>query len=84
MADQSSTKTIAEWEREHGIMFKDARKYPGNKKLTDEEFRELYSTNPDDWTGVNHEDREKWLKANGYELTRANMMDATLSTKQAD
>lgn len=77
--DQS--KTIAEWEREKGVMFLDARKHPVNKKVTEDEFMEILQTSEGEYRGVTHDDREKWLKDNGYDVTRANMLDPDLLPK---
>lgn len=49
-------------------------------KTTDpEEFVEYALKN--NFTGVNYDARTKFLKANGYELTRKNLIDSYLPSK---
>ena len=54
--------------------------YDGSRKVTEEEFAKLLEEQGS--TALNFEDREKWLQDNGYEVTRANMINASLSTVQ--
>ena len=76
MAEQNSeTLTMAEWESKGYLMFVD---YVPNKKLTSEEVRELELSSQT--VAIQREYREQWLKDNGYEVTRENLMDWKLPT----
>lgn len=75
-----SSKTISEWEKERGILFVDREKFPANKKFTEAEMDEAMD-NIGNFRGVNHADRIKFLKANGYPVTHENMLDSDLSAK---
>jgi hypothetical protein len=65
------TKSLTEWERIKGCLVSDVSP---NKKMTEEEFDRLPGK-----SGVNFNDREKFLRDNGYEITRANLIDSSLS-----
>ena len=47
------------------------------KEVSKDEFDEL-AASPDNFVGTDHEAREAWLKENGHEVTRENMMDVSL------
>lgn len=75
MSDQK--KTLSQLERERGVIIQGAS---ANRKFTDEEFNAfLAETDSANIIGCNHEDREKFLRANGYEVNRKNMIDSELS-----
>ena len=57
-------------------MVRDASATDLKKSMTEEEFDAIETKH---LHGVNFEDREKFLKDNGYEVNRANMMDRDLS-----
>lgn len=78
MAD---TKTIEQHERERNLMARDRKKYPADKKLTDDEFTEIFTGDINNFVGVNHEDRIEFLKTNGYPVTHENMIDSELSAQ---
>lgn len=50
----------------------------GEKLLTEAEFDAVEHV---DKIGVSHTDRVKFLQDNGYDLTRSNMMDSSLSAR---
>ena len=72
----SETLTMAEWESKSGLMFKD---YVPNKKLTTDEVAQLRIDG--ETVGVDRQYREQWLKDNGYEVTRENLMDVSLTVE---
>lgn len=72
-----SKKTIEELEIEKGYVI--LGDVDLKEKLTDEEFISLAETNG--FHGVNFEDRIKFLKDNGYEVTRENLIDSSLSCR---
>lgn len=49
-------------------------------KVTRQEF---FADHPDNYLGVRIEDRKRFLEANGYQVTRENMMDSDLSAEPA-
>jgi hypothetical protein len=51
-----------------------------DRSLTEAEFIEEYIAK-DQSTVVDHVGRTKWLEDNGYEVTRANMLDGSLTVK---
>lgn len=77
-------KTIAEFEKEKGCIV--VRSASGNEidpkvSITEEEFDAIPQETK---IGVNHKDRIAFLKKNGYEVTRENMIDSSLSTKPTE
>ena len=74
------TKTVKQWEKEHNVIL--LADLSQAKKVTREEFRQ--SMIDDGFTGINFEDREKFLVDNGYEVTRKNMLDSNLSHRSDD
>lgn len=70
-----ATKTLEEWEKEKGMMVING---DPTKKMTEEHFA---SIDMGDKHGVDHVNRIKFLQANGYKVTRDNMM-ADLSAKK--
>ncbi len=70
-----STKSIEAWERERGLVIQGD--VDPSQEVTAEEFEKLRVKQGH--LGVNHEDREQFLKDNGYELSRENLVDASLS-----
>jgi len=76
----SDTKTIEEWEQESNLMVRNL----GKRKLTDKVTKqEFFAGYPDNHLGVRIEDRKRFLEANGYQVTRENMMDSDLSAEPA-
>lgn len=53
----------------------------GDEDITEKEFLALDLA---DKYGVNHDDRIKFLKDNGYDITRENMVNPDLSARQED
>lgn len=70
------TRKISEYEFDANLMI--IGDVNQDKKVTADEFAELSTL--DKVIGVNHEDRTEWLERNGYEVTRANMMDGNLES----
>lgn len=79
MAEQE-TKPVAAWEREANTFVTDET-VDLEEKITWDEFVKLYMVDRSRSLGVNFEFREKWLKDNGYEVNRKNMIDTSLSGK---
>jgi hypothetical protein len=77
----SDVKTIEKWERVKGVLFSDTSNL--DKEVTEEEFDQLIDKRTG-YTYVNHEDREQFLRSNGYKVTRKNMIDPELSHKGQD
>jgi len=68
---------ITKLEKDAGFVAIDPKKLP--KVDTVEEFMQHYFEHPNDFAGVDYEQRVKFLKDNGYKLTRANLIDPSLS-----
>lgn len=49
-------------------------------KTVDEVLKD-YRENPTEYRGINYDDRVAFLEANGYEVTRKNLIDPELSAK---
>lgn len=81
-----STKAIKTWEKERGIIIV-ADDIDLDKRVTEDEINELITTKLNEGggqiVGVNHEDRTQFLKENGYEVTRENLINGNLSRKEA-
>lgn len=79
-------KAISTWEKERNMLVTTVS--DPSKKLTEAEFLELILDEngipKPEVTGVNHDDRIKFLKANDYEVNRQNMVDPELSTRPAE
>lgn len=79
-----SKEIITEVEIKSGFVARNKKLLP---KTTDvDEFMEYVIPRIDtaEFIGVNYKDRVEWLEANGYELTRANLINPNLSTKQPE
>lgn len=74
--DPNDVKTMKDWEEDLQTMFVD---YDPKQKLTRQEVHNLRMAGKA--IDVAIKDREEFLKANGYAVTRENMMDITLNTK---
>jgi len=72
---------LSQYEKKFGIIATDRKKYPDTLELTDKEWDKLYEENWKDFSGVNHDDRIKFLKDNGYAVTHENMLNPELSAK---
>lgn len=72
----SDTKTVQEWEKEKGFIVINGMDL--NQQLTEEEFVAIPLS---ERTGVDHAQRTKFLTDNGYELTRGNMINSSLSAR---
>lgn len=77
----SKSKKLSEWEKVKNSMVVNATDKQLDKTMTEEEFDAIPFI---DRLGVMYKDRVKFLKDNGYEVTRANMMDANLSVRQPE
>lgn len=75
-----ATKTVSEWEQENGVIFTDDN-VDLKSKVTADEFEKLRQQHV--WAAVNVEARTKWLKDNGYDVTRENLVNVDLPSKQA-
>lgn len=71
-----SKKTIEAWEKEKGVII--SGEVELKSKLTEDEFNELALERG---IGVNFEDRTKFLKDNGYTVSRENMVNSELSIR---
>lgn len=76
-SDKPVVKAVAEWELVSGMMLNSDDKKLLEKTVDRDAFNKLVESNG--FIGVNFGDRAKWLEANHYELTRANMRDASLA-----
>lgn len=78
MSDEK--KSIEQWERERGLVLN------GNgdpsMEVTNQQFTALLTRHG--FVGVNHADRENWLRDNGYEINRANLINSQLSTRKKE
>lgn len=79
MADKK--KPVSDWEVEVGLFARDEQVAKGKDKITREEFLELSDKNPNGFLGVDYPVRVKFLKDNGYEVTRDNLINPNLSSK---
>jgi len=76
-----ATKLFKNWEKEKNIMVNIPDVSDENQRVTEEYFQQIVDLYG--FTGVNHDDRIKFLKDNNYEVTRENMT-ADLSSRQAE
>lgn len=73
---------ISKLEKEAGIVAIEAARV--EKFTSKEELVTDMLANRDSYIPVNYDDRIKFLKDNGYELTRENLVDPSLSAKPAE
>jgi hypothetical protein len=73
-------KTLKTLEKERGVMF--IGDVDLSQRLSEEEMDELLAKDYTTYVGVAHDDRTKFLKDNGYDVTRENMMNPDLSARQ--
>lgn len=76
-------KTFEEWEKDRGLFAKDLGQFKSSKEMTQDEFLQLFYANSGSFVGVNYKDRVKFLEANGYEVSRENLI-ADLSAKPVE
>lgn len=74
--DPNEVRTMAEWEEELQTMFVD---FDPKQKISRQDAHDLRMQGKA--VDVFIKDRKEFLEANGYEVTRENMMDITLNTK---
>lgn len=67
-------RKLSEWEKEKGFV---AISLDPNKVMSEEEVNEV---SRGDVRGVNHKDRVEFLTANGYKITRENLIDTSLES----
>lgn len=70
-------KTIEQLEKDSGVVLLGSPQL--NKKVSQEEFRELMKKG---FVFVNHQDRIKFLKDNDYPINRENLVNPDLSSKE--
>jgi hypothetical protein len=78
----SDTKSISEWEKTKGILLDDVRDVALNKKITSDEFIELFRSRA--YTYVDYDARVKFLKDNGHKITRQNLINPALAPKDTE
>ena len=74
-------KIITDIERESGFVARDPEFLPETTELDQYLEHVTQFLNTGEFVGVNYEDRVEFLKANGYAVTRANLIDSSLSVK---
>lgn len=82
MQEEKSTKKqpIKDHEAERGMMLIGGA--DPDEKITGEEFTQRMIDQG--WKGCDQEQKSKWLKKNGYEVTRENLLNADLPSKAAE
>lgn len=77
-----SKKSLATWEKERGFIF--AGNVDLDQQLTEDEFTDMLFNGKTPAIGVDHKERAKFLKNNGYEVNRENMINSDLSTASTE
>lgn len=75
----NETKTIRDWEKQKGFIVKTATDL--DQQMTEQEFDAISLSEKH---GVDHESRTQFLNDNGYEVTRENMINTSLSAATDD
>lgn len=78
----SSKKLITTWEKEKGLILLNVK--DPSQKISEEDFNDILAQGMQSHIGVNHEDRIKFLKDNGHEVTRENMINGFLTIKSLE
>lgn len=77
-------KTFEEWEKSKNRMAIDSSRINTTKQITEEEFEQMHVADTQNWRTVMYKDRVQFLKANGYDVNRENLLNAELSAKPAE
>lgn len=77
MSESEIKQSITEWEKQKGMMLHG--EIHEGEPISEEGFMNMAKAAG--FTGVDYESRTKFLKDNGYELTRRNYMSGELSAK---
>lgn len=77
----SKVQSIKDWENELGVIFDD-KNIDLSEKVDEAQFDKYRQTHT--WVAVNIKDRTEWLKENGYEVTRENLINVDLRRKRDD
>lgn len=72
-------KAFSQLEKEIGQFAYNPSKWP--QSLTKEDFLKLLHDNMTEFHGVDYEKRVEFLKANGYEVNRENLINGHLSAR---
>jgi hypothetical protein len=78
-----SKKSLETLEKQFGLMLT-GDDVDTKAQYTDEEFTALLNDPKTTFVGVHHEDRIAFLKDNGHEVTRENMVDVHLPAKPSE
>lgn len=76
-------KLITTWEKEKGIIFT-SPDIDIKSKVDENEINGLINNNMTFVLGINWADRVNFLKSNGYEVTRDNLIDVNLPSKLSE
>lgn len=77
-------KIITDIEIKSGFVARDPKSLPDIDKVDEFVEHVIPLLNTGEFVGVNYDDRVEFLKANGYEVTRENLIDGSLSVKQVE
>lgn len=72
---------VTKLEQETGLIARDEKHLPKKSVGSAKEFSDFVHENYDNFVSINWDDRTKFLKDNGYKLTRQNLIDGDLSAK---
>lgn len=70
---------ITKLEIDAGIIARDPKRLKDIKTATD--LQQDFEANGSEYVGCNYEARAEFLEANGYEITRENLIDGNLSVR---
>lgn len=73
-------ESIEELERKYGMFSHHIKDLP--KTMHEKDFKEVVARELPHFQGVDYKQRVAFLNKNGYEVTRNNLMDANLPSKQ--
>ena len=77
-------KTFEQWEIEKNLFAVDLSRWNSSKQMTEEEFISISTANLGEFIGVNYKDRVVFLKGNGHEVNRENLINNLLSAKPVE
>lgn len=80
----AKVKSFSDLEKITGMFAVDESKFADQADMTQEDYMALVMSNPADFVGVSYDDRIKFLKENGYEVNRHNIVNADLSARAAE
>lgn len=77
-------RTFEQWEIQKGLFAYDLSRWNTSKDISEDEFDSITQNNLSQFHGVDYKIRVNFLKINGYDVTRDNLINPELSAKPVE